>query len=219
MRKQAVFVLGAGGHGKVIIDALLAAGGVDIRGVLDDDSSKVGGDVLGFPVLGTTMELVDFGWKHKVTKVVLAIGDNYVRHKKFEQAKRAGFSIMGLTHPSACVSRFVTRGAGVVILAGAVVNPGSTIEDNVCVNTSASVDHDNLLLANCHIFPNATLAGAVTVGQFTYIGSGAVIIPSCVVGNYAYVGAGAVVVRDVEDGVKVAGVPARKIGVQPMRPA
>jgi acetyltransferase EpsM len=86
------------------------------------------------------------------------------------------------------------------------------------VNTAATVDHDNLLERCCHIFPNATLTGGVRVGEFTNIGSGAVVNPYLKIGKYSYVGAGAVVIRDVEEGVTVAGVPACVIKKQETRP-
>jgi acetyltransferase-like isoleucine patch superfamily enzyme len=109
-------------------------------------------------------------------------------------------------------------GEGVTILAGATINPGTVIEDNVCVNTAASVDHDNHLERSCHVFPNATLTGNVRVGQFAYVGSGAVVSPGVAIHKYSYVGAGAVVLRDVPEGVIVAGVPAKEIGRQSKRP-
>jgi acetyltransferase-like isoleucine patch superfamily enzyme len=92
------------------------------------------------------------------------------------------------------------------------------IEDNVCVNTAASIDHDNYLESGCHVFPNATLTGGVRVGKFAYVGSGAVVAPNIVVHEYSQVGAGAVVLKDVPEGVIVAGSPAMEIGKQSKRP-
>ena len=123
-----------------------------------------------------------------------------------------------VVHPSAHVSRFVKTGEGVTILAGATINPGTTIEDNVCVNTSASVDHDNYLERSCHIFPNATLTGGVRIKEFAYVGSGAVIAPNHTVEKYSYVGAGAVVLANVAEGTLVFGVPAEVHGEQKKRP-
>ena len=105
-----------------------------------------------------------------------------------------------------------------MVLAGSVINPGSVLEDNVCVNTCGSIDHDCHLGYSCHVFPNATLAGGVQVGEYSYIGTGAAVIPNRKIGRFAYVGAGAVVIDDVAEGVKVAGVPARNIGGQSEQP-
>jgi hypothetical protein len=43
---------GAGGHAKVVADALLAAGKDDFAGFLDDDPASWGLHILGYPVLG-----------------------------------------------------------------------------------------------------------------------------------------------------------------------
>jgi UDP-perosamine 4-acetyltransferase len=55
------------------------------------------------------------------------------------------------------------------------------------------------------------LAGGVSVGARALVGVGASAIPGVAIGADAVVAAGAVVVSDVGDGVKVAGIPARRI--------
>ena len=150
--------------------------------------------------------------------VVVAVGDNYLRDRKSREVRAAGLQQVTVIHPSATVSRFVELGEGIVILAGAVINPGARLADNVCVNTAASVDHDNVLERSCHIFPHATLAGGVSIGDFTHVGSGAVVNPNLKVGKHSCVGSGAVVTSDVSEGVIVVGVPAREIKKQLKRP-
>ena len=202
----------------MIVDALLASESCTLVGILDDDKTKAGTNVLGVPVLYSSNNLQAFRRTLDFDRVAIGIGDNYIRNDKFQQVKACGLEPMNVIHPRAHVSRFVELGIGVTILAGAVINPGTVIEDNVCVNTAASVDHDNYLEASCHIFPNATLTGGVRVGRFAYVGSGAVVAPYLVVNQYSQIGAGAVVLKNVAEGVLVAGVPAVEIGKQPKRP-
>ena len=216
--KGRVFVVGGGGHGKVVIDALLSAGDCEIAGVIDDDEEKLGQQVLGVPVVGSCAQLFSLAARYRVDGTVLAIGENYIREQLFRRIKGAGLAVLRVIHPSACISRFAVLGEGVVLLAGSVINPGAVVGDNVCVNTCASIDHDCQLEYSCHVFPNATLAGGVHVGEYSYIGAGAVVIPNRKIGRFAYVGAGAVVIDDVSDGVKVAGVPAHKICGQSEQP-
>jgi sugar O-acyltransferase (sialic acid O-acetyltransferase NeuD family) len=218
--KRRVIVWGAGGHGKVIVDALLACDCWDVIGILDDDERKVGQKILGIPVVGSSGGVAKLVGELNVGIVAIGIGDNYMRDLKFREIRECGLKPANVIHPTAHMSRFVELGEGVTILAGATINPGTTIEDNVCVNTAASIDHDNYLERSCHVFPNATLAGGVRVGAFAYVGSGAVVTPNVVIHKHSYVGAGAVAVQDVPEGVIVAGVPAREIGRQqnPLRP-
>jgi sugar O-acyltransferase (sialic acid O-acetyltransferase NeuD family) len=216
--KCRVIVWGAGGHGKVIVDALLASESCTVVGILDDDKTKAGTNVLGVPVSYSSGSLQTLRQTLNFNRVAIGIGDNYIRNDKFQQVKACGLEPMNVIHPSSHISRFVELGIGVTILAGAVVNPGTVIEDNVCVNTAASIDHDNYLEASCHIFPNATLTGGVRVGRFAYLGSGAIVAPNLVVHQFSQVGAGAVVLKNVAEGTLVAGVPAIEIGKQPKRP-
>ena len=213
-----MIVWGAGGHGKVIVDAVLASESCELVGILDDNPEKAGAKILGIQVLhspGGLRALLD---TLDLEGVAIGIGDNYIRDSKFREARSCGLKPVNVIHPSVHLSRFVELGVGVTILAGSVINPGTVIEDNVCVNTAASIDHDNYLESGCHVFPNATLTGGVRVGQFSYVGSGAVVAPNIVVHKYSQVGAGAIVLKDVPEGVVVAGNPAAEIGKQTKRP-
>src|SRR3984893_3095862 len=219
MGNKKVLVWGAGGHGKVTVDALLAGGEWEVAGILDEDEKKWGTEVLGVEVFSLKGGVAESARRLDCGRVAVAIGDNYARFEKFQQLRHEGLQPVNVVHPSAHVSRFVTMGEGVTILAGATINPGTTIEDNVCVNTSASVDHDNYLEKNCHIFPNATLTGGVRIREFSYVGTGAVIAPNLTVGKYSCVGAGAIVLANVAEGAVVFGVPAKGRGEQKKRPS
>jgi UDP-perosamine 4-acetyltransferase len=83
------------------------------------------------------------------------------------------------------------------------VQVGAQLEENVLVNTAASIDHDCRIGAHSHIAPGATLCGAVEVGRGTHIGTGARILQGVRIGRACLVPAGAVVRRSVADGEKV----------------
>ena len=54
--------------------------------------------------------------------------------------------------------------------------------------------------------------GPVTIGDYTFIGAGAKILPGVVIGNGCIISAGAMVTKDVPDNSIAAGSPARVIG-------
>jgi len=82
------------------------------------------------------------------------------------------------------------------------VNPHLITVGKHCVVGSRSA-----LLTHCPIKG----AQPVTLGDYVWIGYGALVLPGVSIGSHCVVGAGAVVTRDVPDGAIVAGVPARRL--------
>ncbi|HET8524680.1 MAG TPA: acetyltransferase [Thermomicrobiales bacterium] len=201
-----LFLLGGGGHAKVVVDAARAMGDYDVTGIFDDDPARQGGDVLGVPVLGPICE--ESFARHEARLAVIAIGDNRMRR---QIACRYGHLVEWATivHPRAIVAASATLGRGTVVMAGAVVQPAVVIGEHVILNTVSSVDHDSEVGSFAHLAPGVHAAGGVRIGEGALIGIGAVALPERTIGAWATVGAGAVVVRDVQGGAIVKGVPAR----------
>src|SRR5438552_124198 len=97
-RGHKLVVYGAGGHGRVVADAAVAAG-FEVLGFLDD-SVPPGRNVLGWPVLG------DLAWLagHPDVSVAHGIGENAVRERVTRAAGQDGISFATVVHPSAVVS-------------------------------------------------------------------------------------------------------------------
>lgn len=204
----AIYVLGAGGHAKVVVDAIRAMG-LGVAGLSD---RAPGIAQVKFPdveivddeaLLGRAAELL------MMANGVGGAGDTAPRRRLFEKFKSRGFRFLTVVHPSAIVAPDVVLGEGVQIMAGAVVQPGARIGANTIVNTRAVVDHDCDVGAHCHIASGAVLASTVTVGEGAHIGAGATVIQLVRIGAGALVGAGAAVIRDVPSGARALGVPAK----------
>lgn len=200
-------VIGAGGHGKVVAELAAALGTYGEIVFLDD---RAQGSVNGFPVIGTTL-LLENSLSPEQFDIVVAVGNNRIRRQIAEKAAALGFSLPVLIHPGAYVSPSATVGQGSVVMAKAVVQAGSVLKDGVIVNTAATVDHDCLLDAFVHISPGAHLSGNTHIGEESWIGTGACSRQQIRIGSRATIGAGAVVVRDVSDGMTVAGNPAKPL--------
>jgi len=143
-------------------------------------------------------------------ELIISVGLNHIRKKiveKLPENIRYGKAI----HPSAIISEYAFLGEGTVVMQGAVIQSGVSIGNHCIINTSASVDHDCIIDDYVHISPNATLCGAVSMGEGSQIGAGAVVIPGIKIGKWSLVAAGAVVVKDVPDHVLVLGNPARVV--------
>ncbi len=205
-----IIVIGAGGHAKVVIGSLLAAG-AEIIGALDDDVSLHGKNILGVAVLGGDSVLA--GHEPKNVMLVNGIGSTSVPERRqavFERLKEQGYGFAAVIHPSAVIAADVETGEGSQIMAGAVVQPGVRMGCNVIINTRAGIDHECRIGGHVHIAPGATLSGEVTVGEGSHIGTGATVIEGVSIGNRSVIGAGAAVIGDVAGGATVTGVPARE---------
>jgi UDP-perosamine 4-acetyltransferase len=202
--------LGAGTHARSVLEAIRSAGRFEVVALADDDASRAGSELLGFPVVTAdeVERLRAEGVAHAFAGVG-GVGSSTARRQVFERLLAAGFELPPIVHASAVVSSWAELGRGAQVLAGAIVNAGTVVEDDVILNTGAIVDHDCRIGAHAHVGPGARLAGLVTVGEEAHVGIGAVAIERIGIGAGALVAAGAVVIRDVPAGARVAGVPAR----------
>lgn len=201
--KKKLVIIGAGGHGKVVADIARKNGYESICFLDDDASVKQCG---GYPVAGPSADAANYN-----CDIAVAIGNAAVRQKIQQELEAKQMCVPALIHPQAVIGEHVVIGAGTVIMAGSVINPGSRIGKGCIVNTCASVDHDCRISDYAHISVGAHLAGAVAVGERTWIGIGAVVSNNIEVSEDSIIGAGAVVVKSIDQPGTYAGVPARKI--------
>lgn len=210
--KPKVVLWGASGHAKVVADIIRREGKLELVGFLDDRNPQIkGAPFCGARVLGGG-EVLDALLSDGVRQMILAFGDCSARLTLADRVRSAGFVLATALHPDAIIAADVRIGSGTVVMAGAVLNPGTTIGENGIVNTGAIVDHDCRLADGVHICPGAVLAGAVSVGRGSWVGVGATVRDHITIGSDVVVGAGALVLSDIPDGVVAYGVPAKVKG-------
>lgn len=188
-----VWIVGAGGLGREVLDACGRAG-LAVVGFVDDRAA------------GPVAERAVARDLPVGAAAVIAIGDGAARQRVAEELDATWTSV---AHPTAVVADRVAVGAGVIVLAGAIVSVDVDLGPHAQVHYGATVGHDTVLGAGVTVLPGARVAGSVRVGAAATIGSGAIVLQGLTVGAGAMVGAGAVVTRDVAPGATVVGVPAR----------
>ena len=195
---EKIVIIGASGHGRVVLDVLEQAGGRTIVGFIDT-SRPAGETELGYPILGTEDDLAGLAAEGAINGFIVAIGDNNVRERVIEKVEGLvpTLKLVSAVHPGASLGRDVSIGPGSVLMAGVCVNPCTTIGKGCILNTGSTLDHDSTMGAFASLAPGVTTGGNCVIGDGAAIGIGAVLIHGMTVGEQTVVGAGATVVRDL----------------------
>ena len=204
--KDKLIIIGASGHGKVVADIAIKMNKWQSIAFLDDDKSIK--TSMGLEVIGKTTDA--FTYKDEADFFV-AIGNNATREKIQEKLIEEDLNVVSLVHQSAVIGTDVKIGIGTVVMAGVVINSSTKIGKGCIINTSSSLDHDNVIEDYVHISPGVSMAGTVKVGRLSWIGIGSVISNNVNICSGCKVGAGAVVVKDITEPGTYVGVPVRKI--------
>jgi len=202
---MSLIVLCAGGHARVVIEALLSRGKRPIA-LTDRDAALVGTLVGGVPIIGPDEDVCNM--KLDAVELANGLGNHATRSHSGLMARRLlfqrfaalGYAFPVISHASAVIASDASLGQGAQVMAGAVIQPAARIGQNVLVNTRAVVEHDCRVGDHAHIAPGAVLCGAASVGEGAHVGAGAVVLGGISVGAGAIVAAGAVVARNVEAG-------------------
>jgi len=211
--KRKVVLIGAGRHAAVVAEKIRDLPGLEICGFIDKQAVNLPQFMKekGYKILGddTLLPALDKG-----IHIHLCLGANLmdVRKKLILKIRNLNLTAVSVIHPSAILAPTARIGAGVTVLAGAIINTGAQIGDYCCINTGAIVEHDCVLGDNVFIQPRSVLAGNVSVGPDSIIGIGAVVRENIKIGNNCLIGGGAFVSKDIPDNSIAYGVPTKIIG-------
>jgi len=149
---------------------------------------------------------------------IVAIGDNDARVNISSSIVNNGGVLASIVHPKAVISNSAKIGAGTFVAALSVINANAIVGDFCIINTGAIVEHDCKISNGVHVSPNVSLAGSCSVGELSWLGIGSVIINDLKIASRVIVGAGSVVINNIPSGKTVAGVPAKVIALQNIKP-
>ncbi len=192
-----IFLLGAGGHASVLVDALMQHK-INISASYSKDENIARKVLADIPVFEDENDI--FAYNSETVSLVNGVGslpNSTLRTKLYNKFSERGYSFLQVISPHAYISSFATLGQGVQVMPGAIIQAGAVIGDNTIINTGAIIEHDCIISKHCHIAPGVTLSGQVTIGHSVHIGTGANIIQNITVGNNAVIGAGANVFNNV----------------------
>lgn len=202
-----IVVVGAGGHAKVCIELLRAMGEKVAYCIGDEDAVEY---CMQIPVLRGDEHIARL-YKQGFSRAFIAIGSNSLRGKLSQIASAQGYDLVNAISPYAMISPSAKLGRGVAVMAGAIINAETVIEDLAIINTGATIDHDCWIGRGSHIAPQCALAGNVRVGAYSFLGVGTKVMPNVQIGEEVVVGAGGVIISNLPSSIKAVGIPAKII--------
>ena len=197
--KDAIILIGGGGHCRACIDVLEQEGRFQIAGVVERKGSPTR-EVFSYPVLGTDEDLTQFRENYEFVMVTVGQIKNSVPRKRLhEQLISMGFKLPVIVSPRSYVSPHAKLGAGTIVMHDAFVNAGAHIGENCILNSKSLIEHDVKVGDHCHISTGSILNGEAQVGQESFVGSGAVVREGVRIGARSLVAGGARVMQDVPE--------------------
>lgn len=202
---QKIMILGAGVFAQEIADVISEIPGHETLGFVEGiDRRRCAEPILGLPVHWVD----EIGGYKDICRAVCAVGSPQ-RDAFISQAYAQGLRFTSVVHPMARVSTTSVLGEGTIVGPGALIGAHTEIGRHAIVNRGSLIGHHCAIGDYVTIGPGANIAGKTRIGAFSLIAMGAIVIDGLSIGARCIIAAGAVVTRDVPDGVRVGGVPAR----------
>jgi len=188
-----IILIGGGGHCRSVIDVIEQEGHFKIAGIIDK-ADLIGTDVLGYPVIGSDLDIQNLAKKYSYALVTIGqIKSPEKRVKMYNLVRKSGFIMPSIFSPRAYISKHTQIGSGVVIMHDALINANVSIGNNSIINSKALIEHDSMIGDHCHISTNATINGGVIVKSKCFIGSGSVLRESISIKQNSFIKAGSLI--------------------------
>lgn len=207
-----LYIIGSGGFSKQVIEIIEELNVIqkeyELIGIIDDNPSLLGGNVLGYKIIGDIDYLKGISQKTDVNSVI-AIGEGRTREKIYNTLPNVKW--INLIHPKTTISRYFSIGEGNIICGGVFINPDCKIGNHSNINIGCTLGHDVVIKDFSTLMPGCNISGNVSIGNYCTIGTGSCIIQDKLVESNSIIGAGSVVIKKVKKDSVYVGVPAKKI--------
>lgn len=208
-----IVILGAGGLGKevaqLIKDINQDKKTWNILGYIDETAEKHGS------VINDTAVLGNFDWFEKENRMnlwaVCALGNPKDKYNLLKKSSAVNINYATLIHPNARINKYSEIGFDCIICCNSFISVNTKIGNHICINPGCGIGHDTVIEDYSSLYWNVSLSGNVTIHEGCEIGSKATVIQKKTVGKWSVLGAGAVIVKDIPAFCTAVGVPAKPI--------
>lgn len=123
---------------------------------------------------------------------------NKIREEKYNAAKRKGYKC--ISYVSSKATYYGTAvGENCFIMENNVIQPYTTIGNNVIMWSGNHVGHHAKIEDHCFISSHVVISGATVIGEGSFLGVNSTIRDNICIGKHNLIGAGAVILHDTED--------------------
>lgn len=207
--KPKVIIIGAGGHTRSIIDALIRQGEYECVGLIEKESMEYP-SYMGIEVIGSDEDLKDLA--QKVDYAFIGIGKNLeLREKMAKHLKGLGYEFATIVDPSAIIACDVEIDEGVFVGKKAIINAGSHVGKHSIINTGAIIEHDCLIEDFVHAAPGVILGGGVHLERKVHLGMGSIVNEGIKIHQGTFIGSGSLVTKDMKAGILAYGSPCKEV--------
>jgi acetyltransferase EpsM len=190
-----IIIFGSGSHAKVIYSEIIKKKKFKFLGFVDENEKKGKKIITGkknYYNLGNMSQVLS---KKNNIKGIIGIGSNFLRKKVSQDILLIdkNFKFEKIISKDAIIDTSVIIGQGSFVVSGSVINIGTKIGDHCIINTSSSIDHDNIFEDFASTGPGVKTGGHVTLETKSHIGIGSSvkhgvkIFKDCIIGANSYV--------------------------------
>lgn len=180
---------------------------INVIGFIDNDETKHGEKFMSHDIFGSEEVIKKFDVS-SISLINTVAGSLSARRETTEFFLGHGYEFTNIIHPGVNIN-YVTLGEGLYVQENALLQAKSIISDHVIVSSNACVAHDSYVGKYSFIGPAVYVCGRVTMQNSCYLGVGAKILPNLNIGNDVVIAAGSIVTKDIKDGLRIRGIPAR----------
>jgi methionyl-tRNA formyltransferase len=206
-----MILIGYSGH-SYVVHGIFNALGKKVTGYFDNEEKTTNPYHLVYLGKETSEEAFSV---LKNDEFFIAIGDNVIRQKIYENFATRGCMPVNAIHPTAAIDPSAKLAKhGIMISSNVSINAFSKIGKAVICNTASIIEHECEVGDFVHVGPGTVLCGNVIIGSGTFVGANAVVRQGIQIGKNCTIGAGAVIIKDVPDNTTVIGNPSRNLEVR-----
>ena len=217
MVKKKVVILGGIGAGLIASSIIDQCRDLELIGFLNDNEptgKELGDFEKKVKVIGKSEDIQMFIRDEDAYVFIAYI---VMKNKKaaFDKIKNLNIPddrLINLIHPSAIIPKgYCKIGNGVLFSPLSQLSSDTTVSNNCILLPNSFLGHNSFMDEFSSLATNSVVGAHVHVGKGVHVGSNATIRESVKIGDYSFVGMGAVVLEDVPDGAVVVGNPAKII--------